>query len=340
MAMTVGIVGFGRIGRNVFRLLYKRDDLRVVAVSDLGDAASVEYLLKFDTLFGRFPDEISAREGHLYVVGRQIALLADQERGATPPWKELGVDTVVEATAKTETRADLEKHLRAGAKRVLLCEPPVDPLDLTVVNGINDSLLKREHAIVSCASSTVHCVAPLAKILLGAFGIRKLLFTTIHSYTNQHRLADVPAEDMRRGRAAAENIIPQESRSAGMLQELIPELRGKVVGAAMNVPVPNGSAVDLVCWHEKNVTVTAINEVVRTAIASQRSGIMDYETEPIVSSDVAHSSFSSTFDSRATMTLGENVSKTLSWYDAGWGYAHRVVELLERFAALDREAAR
>jgi glyceraldehyde 3-phosphate dehydrogenase len=183
-------------------------------------------------------------------------------------------------------------------------------------------------------------VAPLAKILLDAFGIRKLLFTTIHSYTNQHRLADVPAQDMRRGRAAAENIIPQDSRSPGMLQELIPALRGKVLGSAMNVPVPNGSAVDLVCWHERPVTVTAINEVVRTAIAAQRRGIMAYETEPIVSSDVAHSSFSSTFDSRATMVLGENVSKTLSWYDAGWGYAHRVVELLERLQSLDREASR
>jgi len=200
--------------------------------------------------------------------------------------------------------------------------------------------VKREHCILSCASSTVHCVAPVAKILLDAFGIQKLLFTTIHSYTNQHRLADVPAEDKRRGRAAAQNIIPQESRSPGMLQELIPELAGRVVGAAMNVPVPNGSAVDLVCWHERKVTVTAINEVVRTAIAARWKGIMAYETEPIVSSDVTRSSFSSTFDSRATMVLGENVSKTLSWYDAGWGYAHRAVELLDRFQALDREASR
>ncbi len=238
MAMTVGIMGFGRIGRNVFRILYKRDDIRIGAVSDLGDAASVEYLLKFDTLFGRFPDELSAKEGHLYVVGRQIALLAGQERGVIPPWGDLGVDTVIEATARRLTRAELERHLAAGARRVILCEPPVDALDLTVVNGINDGLLRREHRIVSSASSTVHCVAPLAKILLDAFGIKKLLFTTMHSYTNQHRLADVPAEDMRRGRAAAENIIPQESRSPGMLQELIPGLTGKVVGAAMNVPVP------------------------------------------------------------------------------------------------------
>jgi glyceraldehyde 3-phosphate dehydrogenase (phosphorylating) len=340
MTMTVGIMGFGRIGRNVFRLLYKRDDVRVVAVSDLGDAASVEYLLKFDTLFGRFPDEISVREGHLYVYGRQIALLAGQERGAIPPWRDLGVDTVVESTARKLTRAELERHLQAGAKRVILCEPPVDPVDLTVVGGINDHLVKREHSVLSCASSTVHCLAPLSKILLDAFGIKKLLFTTIHSYTNHHRLADVPAEDMRRGRAAAENIIPQESRSPGMLQELIPQLAGKVVGAAMNVPVPNGSAVDLVCWHERNVTVTAINEVVRTAIASKWKGIMAYETEPIVSSDIAQSSFSSTFDSRATMILGANVSKTLSWYDAGWGYAHRTVDLLERFLALDAEASR
>ena len=339
MAMTVGIMGFGRIGRNVFRILYKRNDLRVVAVSDLGDVASVEYLLRFDTLFGRFPDELSARDGHLYVAGRQIALLAGQEKGVIPPWGDLGVDVVIEATARKLTRADLEKHLQAGAKRVILCEPPVDPLDLTVVNGINDQLVRREHRILSTASSTVHCVAPLAKILLDAFGIQKLLFTTIHSYTSQHRLADVPAEDMRRGRSAAENIIPQESRSSGMVQELIPELAGRVVASALNVPVPNGSAVDLVCWHEKKVSVTAINEVVRTAIASRWKGIMAYETAPIVSSDIAHSSFSSTFDSLATMVLGENVSKTLSWYDAGWGYAHRTVELLERLHALDAEVS-
>ena len=339
MAMTVGIMGFGRIGRNVFRILYKRNDLRVVAVSDLGDAASVEYLLRFDTLFGRFPDELSARDGHLYVAGRQIALLAGQEKGVIPPWGDLGVDVVIEATARKLTRADLEKHLQAGAKRVILCEPPVDPLDLTIVNGINDQLVRREHRILSTASSTVHCVAPLAKILLDAFGIQKLLFTTIHSYTSQHRLADVPAEDMRRGRSAAENIIPQESRSSGMLQELIPELAGRVVASALNVPVPNGSAVDLVCWHRKKVSVTAINEVVRTAIASRWKGIMAYETAPIVSSDIAHSSFSSTFDSLATMVLGENVSKTLSWYDAGWGYAHRTVELLERLHALDSEVS-
>ncbi len=339
MAMTVGIMGFGRIGRNVFRILYRRDDLRIAAISDLGDAASAVYLLKFDTLFGRFPDEVSAKDGHLYVAGREIALLTSQEKGIIPNWRELGVDTVVEATARNPTRAALEKHLQAGARRVILCEPPIDPVDLTVVNGINDGLVSREHRVVSCASSTVHCVTPIAKILLDAFGIRKLLFTTIHSYTGQHRLADVPAEDMRRGRSAAENIIPQEARSSGMLQELLPALAGKVVGSALSVPVPNGSAVDLVCWHERKVTVAAINEVVRTAIAARWKGIMEYETEPIVSSDIAHSSFSSTFDSQATMVLGDGASKTLSWYDAGWGYAHRVVELLERFDSLDQEAA-
>src|ERR1017187_35363 len=212
MAMTVGIMGFGRIGRNVFRILYKRDDILIGAVSDLGDTASVEYLLKFDTLFGRFPDEISAKGGHLYVVGRQIALLAGQERGVIPPWGDLGVDVVVEATARKLTRAELEKHLEAGAKRVILCEPPVDSLDLTVVNGINDHLVKREHRLLSSASSTVHCVGPVAKILLDAFGIQKLLFTTIHSYTNQHRLPGRPAPDIRPRRAGAAHTLPHKSR--------------------------------------------------------------------------------------------------------------------------------
>ncbi len=336
---TVGLMGFGRIGRNLFRLLYRREDIRIGAISDIADPASMEYLLRFDTLAGRFPDELSIRDGHLYVYGRQIAVLAQQERGAIPSWGDLGIETVLEATARKLTRAELSRHLEAGAKRVILCCPPVDPLDLTVVIGINDHLLTQKDRLVSNASSTVHCLAPLAKTLLGAFGIERLLYTTVHSYTNQHRLADVPAEDKRRGRAAAENIIPEDSRSPAMLMDLIPELKGRVLGAAMNVPVPNGSAVDLVTWHTSKVTPVAINEVVRTAAASRWKGILAYEDAPIVSSDVIHSSYSSTFDSLSTMVLGDRVSKTIAWYDAGWGYAHRAIDLLERFLALDREAA-
>lgn len=340
MANTIGLMGFGRIGRNVFRLLYKRDDIKIGAISDVSDGPGLQYLLRFDTLLGRFPDEVSIKEGSLYVYGKQIVMLSKQEKGVIPPWGDLGVDIVLDATARTQTRKELEKHLEAGAKRVILCSPPADALDLTVVRGINDGELKAEHRIISNASSTVHCVAPIAKILLQAFGIEKALFTTMHAITNQHRLADVPTEDKRRGRAAAENIIPQDSRSPGMIIDLIPELKGRLVGSAMNVPVRNGSVVDLVCWHERKVSIEAVNEVVRTAAASRWNGVVAYQDEPIVSSDVAQSDESCTFDSLATMTLGDRVSKTLSWYDAGWGYANRVVELVERFFELDREVAK
>lgn len=335
---TVGIVGLGRIGRNLFRLLYDREDVRIGAISDWNDPAPLEYLLKFDTLLGRFPGEVSIREGHLYAAGRQIRMVTGKDQGV-PPWGELGVETVFESTSRGRTRAELEAHLAAGAKRIIACAPPLEKPDVTIVMGVNDAALERRHRIVSNASSTVHCLAPVLKILNDAFGIERALFTTVHSYTSQHRLADVPDQEMRRGRAAAENIIPQESRSPAMVMEILPELRGRITGSAVAVPVRNGSCVDLVCWHPRPVTKTAVNEVVRTAASTDRwKRVLRYESDPIVSSDVARSWYSSTFDSLATMILGEKVSKTISWYDSGFGYAHRAVDLVERFAVLDRAA--
>ncbi len=337
MPTRVGLMGLGRIGRNVFRLLYKSDDIRIEAISDIADHAALAYLLRFDTILGRFPDEVSVRDGNLYAAGRQVRMLSGARPGDVP-WGDLGVDTVIEATAHLRSRAELERHLEMGAKRVILCEPPLDPPDITVVMGVNDGDLRAEHRIVSNASCTAHCAAPVLQILAGAFGIRRAFLTTVHAYTNQQRLADVPAEDPRRGRAAAENIIPQETNAAEVILGLLPELRGKLTALAMNVPVPNGSVVDLVCWHERPVTVAAVHEVMRTAAAGERwRGILAFEDEPIVSSDVIHSPYSSTFDGLATMVLAGNVSKTLSWFDNGWGYAHRVVDLVHRFAAFDRE---
>ena len=305
---TVGIFGFGRIGRNLFRLLHARDDIRIGAISDLGEPEGLAYLLRFDTLLGRFTEDVAIEDGKLHVGGRRIPLLAGKEQPAVPRWGDLGVHTVLEATSRGRTRAEVEAHLAAGARRVILLAPPLERPDITVVMGVND-----------------------------AFGIRRAMFTTIHSYTSAHRLADVPTEDKRRGRAAAENIIPQASRSPAMVLDLLPELSGKLSGYAMNVPVSNGSVVDLVTWHEKPVTPAAINEAVRAAIATERwKRVLDYEDAPIVSSDIARSRFSATFDSLATMTLGKNVSKTLSWFDSGYGYAHRAVDLVERFAALEK----
>ena len=339
MATKIGLMGFGRIGRNLFRILYQSEDIKLAAISDIADHKALEYLLRFDTILGPFPDEVSIQEDNLYVIGRQIPMLSEKEPGDIP-WGDLGVDIVIEATAQDRTREDFEKHLEQGAKRVILCVPQKTPPDITVVMGVNDAHLKPEHRIVSNGSCTAHCAAPVVKILHDAFGIKRAFLNTVHAYTNQQRLADVPSEDKRRGRAAAENIIPQETNATQVVTELIPDLAGRLSGASMNVPVPNGSVVDLVCWHEKPVTELAINEVIRTAAASdQWKGILNYEDDPIVSSDIIRSTYSSTFDSMATMVQKENVSKTLSWYDNGWGYAHRVVDLIRKFIEIDKEAA-
>jgi glyceraldehyde 3-phosphate dehydrogenase len=336
MPSRIGLMGLGRVGRNIFRILYKSDDPRIEAISDVADHAGLAYLLRFDTILGRFPDELSVRDGHLYAAGRQIKMLSGEKPGDVP-WGDLGVDTVVEATSRYRSRAELEKHLERGAKRVILCSQSSDPPDITVVMGVNDDQLRADQRIVSNASNTSHCAAPILKILDDAFGIQRGFITTVHAYTNQQRLADVPTEDPRRGRAAAENIIPQETNAAEVVMGLLPQLRGKLTGLAMNVPVANGSVVDTVCWHDRPVTIEAINEVMRTAAGSEPwKGILEYEDDPIVSSDIIKSEASSTFDSLATMVLGGKVSKTLAWFDNGWGYAHRVVDLVRRFEEIDR----
>jgi glyceraldehyde 3-phosphate dehydrogenase len=296
-------------------------------------------MLRFDTILGRFPSEVSVREGHLYVAGRQIPMLSAEKPGDVP-WGDLGVDVVIEATARYRGRRELEAHLERGARRVVLCAPPQDPPDITVVRGVNDHLLRPEHRIVSNASGTAHAATPVIKLLHEAFGIARLSLTTIHAYTNQQRLADVPAQDARRGRAAAENINPQETNAGHKVEELLPELRGRVMALAVNVPVANGSVVDLVAWHEKPVTRTAVNEVIRTAASTDRwRDVLAFEDDPIVSSDIIRSAYSSTFDAPATMILGDRVSKTLAWYDNSWGYAHRCVDLVRQLAALDSAPA-
>jgi glyceraldehyde 3-phosphate dehydrogenase len=332
----IGLMGFGRIGRNLFRILYRRDDVRIVAISDTADPGALEYLLRFDTILGRFPDEVAVREGNLYAWGRQIRLLAGEKPGDVP-WGDLGVEVVVEATSRSRSRRELERHLEMGARRVLLCSPAADPPDATVVVGINDGDLRPEHRIVSNSSCTAHAAAPVLRLLDEAFGIERVFLSSVHAYTNQQRLADVPAEDLRTGRAAAENIIPQATNAPQILEGLLPSLRGRIRGMAMNVPVPNGSVVDMVCWHRRPVSKVAINEVVRTGASARFPGILAYEDAPLVSSDIIRSSYSGTFDGDATMVLGDRVSKTLCWFDNGWGYAHRAVDLIQRFGLLDRK---
>jgi glyceraldehyde 3-phosphate dehydrogenase len=300
------LVGLGRIGRNIFRILYKREDIRVAAISEISDHKGLEYLPRFDTVLGRFPDEVSIKEGNLYAAGRSMV----RRRTAPAPGRPRRAHGD-EATSKSRTRADLEKHLAAGAKRVISLAPPADAFDLMVVMGVNDDKLDSRQRIVSNASSTVHAVTPILRILNDAFGVKRAIFTTIHSYTSQHRLADVPAEDMRRGRAAAENIIPQESRSPRMVAELLPELAWKVTGYAMNVPVRNGSVVDLVCWYEKKVTPVGSTGI-RTAAGLRWRASSN--TRRSRSSRPRTAAFPPRC-SLATMVMGEHVSALCGTYE-------------------------
>jgi glyceraldehyde 3-phosphate dehydrogenase len=339
VTVRVGINGFGRIGRNFFRAVRASDaDIEIVGVNDLTDNASLAHLLKYDSILGRLDADVSSTDTSIVVGGQEIAVSAERDP-ANLSWGDLGVDVVVEATSRQRSRHELEKHLAMGASRVLLCSPASDAPDLTVVVGINDAQLRPEHRIVSNSSCTAHAAAPVLELLEEAFGIERVFLSSVHAYTNQQRLADVPTEDLRSGRAAAENIIPQETNAPQILEGLLPALAGKIHGLAINVPVPNGSVVDMVCWHKKTVTKTAINEVIRTGAAGRFPGILEYEDAPLVSSDIIRSSYSGTFDGDGTMVLGDRVSKTLVWFDNGWGYAHRAVDLIQRFGLLDREAA-
>ena len=332
--LRIGLVGFGRIGRNLVRILHRQSGLELAAIVDRSDPEAIEYLLKFDTLLGRFPAPLQLKNGGLEIDGQDVALQAPPATGA-PDWKALGVDIVVEASEQLVKRATAEAHIESGAGRVILCSPLAEPPDATIIVGVNDASLRAAHRIVSAGSVTANCAAPVLSVLDRVFGIDRVFLTTVHAYSNQLRLADVPSDDMRSGRAAAENIIPQPTNADELLSELLPHLAGRISGLAMNVPVANGSIVDLACWHSKEVSVEAINAAIATAVEGALYGILDYETEPIVSSDILRSSYSGTFDSLSTMVIGRRVSKTLTFYDNGWGYAHRAVDLMRRLGQLD-----
>jgi glyceraldehyde 3-phosphate dehydrogenase len=331
----VGLMGLGRIGRNLFRILQDDGHFELRAICDPGAPEALAYLLRFDTLLGRFPGTLELDGRRLRVGERAVDLLAGEPGQAG--WQDLGVEMVVEAGKAGRSRAELEKHLDAGAKGVVLCAPPSDPPDLTVVMGINDDRLRAEHRIVSNGSSTAHAVAPVLRALQREFGVDRAFLSTVHAYTDQQRLADVPAAEMRSGRAAAENLIPQPSNAAQLLGELLPEIGPRLSAAAINVPVANGSAADLVIWHQRDVSVASVNEAVRRAAVAS-AGRLAFEEEPIVSSDVLGAMASGTFDAGATMTLGARVSKTLTWFDNGWAYSHRCVELMRRMNVLRRGA--
>jgi glyceraldehyde 3-phosphate dehydrogenase len=326
--MRVGINGFGRIGRSVFRVLNNRDDIDVVAINDIFDKDALTYLLKYDTVMGRFPGDISLDSDILSAGNQKVKLIAERVPEELP-WGELGVDIVIESTGIFRMKSQLESHLNAGAKKVILTVPAKDEIDYTVVLGVNDEGLKPEHRIVSNASCTTNCLAPMAKVLNESFGIELGVINTIHAYTNDQRLADVPHSDWRRSRAAAENVIPTTTGAARAVGVVLPELNGKLDGIAMRVPVPDGSVVDFNVRIKGDVTVDQVNDAVRSASESgSLKNILEYSTLPVVSSDIIGNSHSSIFDAPFTRVIEGNYIKTLNWYDNEWGYSNRVVDLV------------
>ena len=326
MAIKVGINGFGRIGRNVFRVITEREDIDVVAINDLADARTLSLLLKYDSVHGKFDGNIEVKEDAMVVKGKEIKLTKEKDP-ARLPWKELGVDIAIESTGIFTKKADCAKHLEAGAKKVILSAPSKDQLDATIVMGINENDIRPEHKIVSNASCTTNCLAPLVKVINDNFQIEKGLITTIHAYTNDQNVADMMHKDLRRARAAAVNIIPTTTGAAKAIGEVIPELKGKLDGMAMRVPVVNGSVTDLVATVKKNVSIEEVNSVLKAAAENELKGILEYCEDPIVSSDIIGNEHSSILDAISTCVIGDNLVKVIGWYDNEWGYSNRMVDL-------------
>jgi glyceraldehyde 3-phosphate dehydrogenase (phosphorylating) len=327
VTIRVGINGFGRIGRNYFRALLEQGaDIEIVAVNDLGDTATTAHLLKYDTILGRLKQEVSHTADTITVDGHTIKVLSERNP-ADIPWGELGVDIVIESTGIFTKKADAEKHIAGGAKKVLISAPAKDE-DITIVMGVNQEKYDpANHHVISNASCTTNCVAPMAKVLDENFGIVKGLMTTVHAYTNDQRILDFPHKDLRRARAAAENIIPTTTGAAKATALVLPQLKGKLDGIAMRVPVPTGSVTDLVLELGREVTKEEINAAFQKAAEGELKGILEYTEDPIVSSDIVNAPASCTFASSLTMVQdGKNV-KIIGWYDNEWGYSNRLVDL-------------
>ena len=330
MSVRVGINGFGRIGRNFFRAARKREaDVEIVAVNDLGDAKTMAHLLKYDSVLGPLDEEVEAVEGGIRAGDVELRLLNEKDPAALP-WRDLGVEVVVESTGLFTDREGAQAHLDAGAQKVVISAPATDP-DVTIVLGVNDEAYDRDsHRIISNASCTTNCVAPVAKILNDAFGIESGFMTTIHAYTNDQRILDLPHSDLRRARSAAINLIPTSTGAARAIGLVIPELKGKVDGVAIRAPVPDGSVVDLTAHVGREANVEEVNERFRQAADNGAfAGILRYSDDPLVSTDIVGSSYSAIFDSGLTMAHADEV-KVFAWYDNEWGYSCRLVDLVQR----------
>lgn len=331
--IRAAINGFGRIGRLTLKAALNKENIDIVAVNDLTDSATLAHLLKYDSVHGKFPGTVAHEGDYLIVNGKKIRVFAEKDP-ANLPWKELAIDVVVESTGVFRDREKISKHLQAGARKVVLCVPSktANDVDATVVLGVNEGDLKPEQQIFSNASCTTNCLAPVAKVLNDKFGIKRGLMNTIHSYTNDQIILDAPHKDLRRARAAAMSIIPTTTGAAKAVGLVIPELKGKLDGFALRVPTPDGSVVDLSVELEKSVTKEEINAAIKEAAEGPMKGILEYCDEPIVSTDVIGNTHSSVFDSLMTQVIDGNFIKVLSWYDNEFGYANRVVDLMEKVA--------
>jgi glyceraldehyde 3-phosphate dehydrogenase len=334
MALRAGINGFGRIGRNVFRAAHANGaDIDWVGVNDITDNATLAQLLKYDTILGPFPGEVEATENGLLVDGNELKVFAERDPAALP-WGDLGADVVIESTGLFTKRDDAAKHLEAGAKKVIISAPATEP-DVTLALGVNDDAYdQQEHHVISLASCTTNCLAPVARVLHDAVGIERGIMTTIHAYTADQRLQDAPHKDLRRARAAAANLVPTSTGAAKAIGLVIPELDGKLNGIAVRAPVITGSVVDLVCEVGRATSVEEVNEAFASkADSGSLEGILKYNEDPIVSSDIISSPYSSVFDAPLTMVIDERLVKVIAWYDNEWGYSNRVVDLAQRVLA-------
>ncbi|RFU66999.1 type I glyceraldehyde-3-phosphate dehydrogenase [Peribacillus saganii] len=328
MAVKVGINGFGRIGRNVFRAAMNNPEVEIVAINDLTDANMLAHLLQYDTVHGKLSETVTVDGDSLVVAGKKIKVLAERDP-AQLGWGDLGVEVVVESTGRFTKRADAAKHLEAGAKKVIISAPASDE-DITIVMGVNnDKYDPASHDVISNASCTTNCLAPFAKVLNDKFGIKRGMMTTVHSYTNDQQILDLPHSDYRRARAAAENIIPTTTGAAKAVALVLPELKGKLNGMAMRVPTPNVSVVDLVAELEKNTTAEEVNAALKEAAEGELKGILEFNELPLVSTDYNGSPYSSSVDGLSTMVMEGNMVKVLSWYDNETGYSTRVVDLID-----------
>ncbi len=328
MALKIGINGFGRIGRLVFRRMILDGGFDIISINDLADSKTLSHLLKYDSIHGKFPGDVEATENGVKVNGKEIRMTTVKDPTQLG-WDKIGVDFVIESTGAFATKEKLEMHLKAGAKKVILTAPPKDDIDAIIVLGVNDEVLKPEHKIISNASCTTNCLAPMVKVLDDAFGIEKGFMTTVHSYTNDQVMLDQPHKDLRRARAGAVNIIPTTTGAAKAVGKVLPHLKGKLDGFSLRVPTPDASITDFVCLLMKEVTKEDVNAAMKKASETNLKGILQYSDEPLVSTDIIGNPYSSIFDSLSTMASG-NLVKVIGWYDNEWGYSCRVVDLAKK----------